>query len=172
MRAFYSTISNELDLTHVFVDQHYPVNKDINRHLLYSICAKYNISILNPKRNLGLHDGFNWAMSHLPIKPNDAIIGFDPDSSPVTPGWDKALVTALSDWRLTWASLMSPRIAARLPEIGFINHRVLDVKVWILLNAVANSICAWNAQFLTDIGGISELMRYYGHLEASMFPKL
>jgi hypothetical protein len=172
MDSFYSTISKEMDITHIFVYQHYPLDEEHNKPALFNICNKYGLTILDPQKNLGLHEGFNWALAQLPIQDEDIIIGFDGDSHPLTQGWDKAFATALEDNRLVWASLWSQRAEDRINEVGYIVHGVRNVRVFILRDAIMNSICAWNAKFLKDIGGLSELLQYYGHLEASMFPKL
>lgn len=162
-----------VDYTHIFIDQHYPMGGEENRRQLWDICRRHGVWVLDPGRNLGLHGGFNFALDHINLKDDDIVIGYDPDSKPISPGFDGALVDALRfDDKLAWTSLMSYRVIPELKERGYTERKVRHIDVWVTHRAVVNSVCAWKASFLRSVGGLIEHKHWYGHLEAPMFDRI
>lgn len=161
---------------HVMVDQHYPLDKECNRAELREICAEHGVEVIDPGRNLGLHHGFNFALRHLAPDPEDVIIAYDVDSTPVSEGWDLALVRALQgdpSKRAVWASLMNPRSARDLSERGYTVRKADGyIELWATRSPVTNSICAWRYGWLSEVGLLTEPRPFYGHLEAEMYGKL
>lgn len=171
--AYLSLRNPTIVYDHYFVDQHYPLGGTENRRELWRICCERGVNVLDPGRNLGLHGGFNWALARLPCGPEDIIIGYDPDSNPISPGFDGALIHALQlDPRLAWTSLMSGRAEPELRERGYTHRRVGHLDLWITHKPVVNSIVAWKYSFLKAVGGLSEPNQWYGGLEADMFSRM
>ena len=163
----------DVKYTHIYVDNHYPLNIEQNRAEIKRICQDNDVIILNPGRNLGLHDGFNYALKYCDIKPYDIIIGYDGDSNPISYGFDGALVHALEfDHSLGWVSLMSPRAKPEILSRGYTAKQVRHLELWLTHKAVVNSVCAFRGEFLLKTGGLKEENAIYGGLEAVMFPKL
>lgn len=180
IEAFYRTRNEGLALAgHVIVDQHYPLERDATRAEIERLAMEYNLTLLDPGRNLGLHDGFNWAMSQLPLADEDIIIGYDGDSLPSAQGWDMALVRAIEGRRsdgegtVVWSSLGNPRTLKDIRERGY-RRTTVDgyLQLWLTRTAITNSVCAWRVGWLRRVGGLSEPTAYYGHLEATMWGKL
>lgn len=169
--AYYKNAQRETQ--HVFVDHHYPLNKDQNRKELREICAQYKINVLDPGRNLGGVAGFNWALKQLPLKAGDVVLGYDPDSRPISLGFDGALQDViLLDQKINWASLMSDRSEPELNQRGYVKRMVNQIEVWRTVRPVVNSICAFRAEWLLNIGGLWQNSPLYGGLEIDTFPHL
>lgn len=170
-KRVYDSRNKDLEIEHLFLYQHYPLEKDENKKRLQEICDIYGIHWLDAGKNLGLHKGFNFVLEQLRCRLNhkDVIIGLDPDTYPLSPGWDMALVTCFQNPRVGWASLMSERAKPELLERGFDEKMIGHQKVWFTKKPVVNSICAWSWGFLNTAGGLKEPREYYGGLEADMW---
>jgi hypothetical protein len=176
LTAYRKTRNPDLPYEHVLLDQHYPVDKEANRQAVRQLCDLYDVEVLDAGRNLGLHEGFNWALRQLRLQPQDIVIAYDLDSLPLTPGWDMALVRAIAGdetGKIVWASLLNPRSEADLRARGF-DRRQIDgyLELWVTKTAVTNSICAWRYGWLQSVGFLQEPRAFYGHLEAAMFSRL
>lgn len=178
IKAFYETRNQSLHLDgHFIVDQHYPLHRDEMRETLSAIPQLYRL--LDPGRNLGLHDGFNWALAQIKPKREDIIIGYDCDSLPISQGWDMALVRAIEGRRgdrhgeVVWATLGNPRTLRDIRERGY-DEATADgyIKLMLTRTSITNSVCAWRYGWLQDVGFLQEPRAFYGHLEAAMWRKL
>lgn len=162
-----------LDYVHIFVDACYPIDEIENRRQLHKLCADNGVKVISPGRNLGLHGNFNFALNHIGFGCDDIIIAYDADSSPISPGWDRALVDALRiDPRLAWSSLLNSRSKRELAQRGYDRRFANQIELWVTKTAVVNSICAWKGSFLKSTGGLHEPNAYYGGLEVDMFPRM
>lgn len=172
MERLYST--RALEFTHVLVDQHFPLPSEAACSLnLLRLTEQYRCSYLNPGYNLGLASGFNYAVAEMRMKPEDIVIGFDPDCMPVTPGWDDALFEVLACHPdVGWASLGNDVSEREMRERGFETRAHGGSEIWLTQHAVVNSICAWRVSWLQAVGGLQEPNKYYGGLESRMFPLL
>lgn len=158
---------------HIFVDQHYPLNENENRRALWQTCCDHGISVIDPGRNLGGVNGFNYAIDRINPNPEDVIIGYDPDSFAISPGWDGALVDAIAlDPKINWTSLMSDRAKPELQSRGYDKRFVSHIEVWKTRQPVVNSVCAFRAGWLKSIGGLGQNSAWYGGLETKMFESL
>lgn len=161
-----------LTYEHIFLDQHYPLNKKTNAQELREINEQHNIKTLDAGKNLGLHEGFNYCLKQIPLKSEDVVIGYDPDSYPVTPGWDMALITAMLDKKIGWASLMAPWLDEPMKTRSIKKRFVNQVEVWIQPDPIMNSICSWQADYLLKVGGLYEKLHWYGGLEVWQWESL
>lgn len=171
--AYYNTHDPSVETVHVIVDAHWPVKYANTRAELESMCRDYKCILLDPGKNMGLANNFNWAWKQFAIPDNAGVVGYDLDCRPITKGWDRAmgeLFMAQPD--AAWISLMNPRgMAELLPcmhgEVRIGNHLAFKMK-----HPVVNSICMFRQGWLGKIGGISEYNPFYGSLEICLFPKL
>lgn len=161
----------DVETVHVFVDQHWPIDYSEFKSQVMALTEEVGGVYLDPGRNLGLTAGFNWALGQLAIPDNAGVIGYDPDSWPVTPGWDMAMCRALvSDPELAWISLWHPHADRELLEQRR-GRDLGDGKV-LVKSAVLNSVCMWSRGWLRECQGIYEKLPYYGGLEVFTFPRL
>lgn len=175
----YHRTRTEQDVSHVLVDQHYPLRKEQNREEVRAICEEFGVKIADPGKNLGLHHGFNFGLKASGAKPGDVVIALDPDSFPVTQGWDTALVRAIQvdpQRKVVWSTIMHPNCKNDILQAhkGY-DERWADerrIKMWVMRLPVMNTTCAWDVEWLLSVGGLDEPRPFYGHLEANMFSKL
>lgn len=174
--AFYATKNPLQPLRHYLLDQHYPIDKDRNRAEIRRVCEKFGVTVIDAGCNLGLHDGFNWALKKVVTPEDDIVIAYDGDSFPVGQGWDMALVRAIRgdrEQRVVWSSLGNPRTMKEIQERGYIAKKAdgyLDL--WVTKVPIVNSVCAWRIDWLRKVGFLSEPQPWYGNLESEMFAKL
>ncbi len=176
MTCLYETRNQELPVTHYMLDQHYPVNKEENRKQIAETCRYFGIKLIDAGRNLGLARGFNHVLETVKPKPGSIIIAYDPDTKPITPGWDMALVRAICgdpEQLVVWSSLIHDGVEDQLPSVTQ-EERFADgfIKMNILNQPVMNSISAFEFDWLNRVGGLSEPNSFYGGLEVSMWHKL
>ena len=125
--------------------------------------------VLSPGKNIGLHHGLNFA-----IKETGAtkMIGVDPDTWPVTKGWDTALLSALELPSVGWASLWNEHSAGEMRQRGYTESTEGGMKLWTTKAPVVNSICAFNLDWVREAGGFTEPSEFYGGLECAMWARL
>lgn len=172
---YYRTKSKEVETVHVLLDQHWPLEREKTREHLQAIAKQYGCLYIDSGRNRGLHEGFNYALSQLTIPDNAMVIGYDPDSYPVTIGWDMAMCEVfVADPRIQWLSLWHQHATRQLLHEGagmhlemIHGHRVRQVS-----RAVMNSVCGFRMGWLRRIGGLYEVLPKYGGLEVHMWPKI
>jgi hypothetical protein len=176
LRQYYATKSPKVETIHVLVDQHWPINKIACKRSLESLARDYKCVLLDPGRNLGLHDGFNWAMNQFAIPDNAGIIGYDPDSWPIQSGWDEAMCKAfMGDPTINWISLWHQHAYSQLIAEGaaYANIETINgIELQTLKRAVMNSVCMFRAGWLKSVGGLYEGNKYYGGLEVAMWEKI
>lgn len=157
------------DATVVILDQHYPMQEMTP---FWKTWAKSLGGIyLDAGKNLGLHEGLNYMCKALDMKPSDKVIGFDPDTLPQTRGWDDALLKALDLPNVGWASLWNEHSEGEMRARGYTESTEHGLDLWTTKQAVVNSICAWNLEWVYNVGGFQEPAEFYGGLECCMFPK-
>lgn len=173
-----ATRNKELPYIHVLVDQKYPLPAHRPAWTLPVDSIPTTVLVVCPGRNLGLAKGFNLALSEIEktygaFREEDYIIGYDGDSYPISPGWDMALITALSaDPRVVWASLMHKRAEIELAERGYTERMANQVRMWVAHRPCVNSVCAFKASWLKSIGGFIEPQEFYGGLECALWQKM
>jgi hypothetical protein len=69
-----------------------------------------NATVIQVEKNIGGHGGFNLGVEYLAnkyaLKDNDLILGYDPDSNPITGGWLRAMQKVMdNDVRINNCSL-------------------------------------------------------------------
>jgi GT2 family glycosyltransferase len=177
---FYATKNPSLEIEkHMIVDQHYPLDYPSVKKKLHELEKNYPVIVVDPGKNLGLHGGFNWALTQLKPGPDDIIIGYDGDSYPISSGWDMALTRAILSPRsdghgqVVWSTLGNTRSISDARLRGY--DRVMAdgfIELMLVHAAVTNSICAWRYDWLESVGFLDEPLDFYGHLETCMWQKL
>jgi hypothetical protein len=91
---------------HALVDNEYPLNKEEYKKTIKRLCDKYNCTLLEPKRNLGLKQGGVWVLDQIKFKEDDKIMFYDSNTYPLTKNFDKALFDII-DGKNIIASLLT-----------------------------------------------------------------
>jgi len=176
LAQYHATRHGGVEYRHLFLNQHYPLNKKENEERLREICSTGGVEWLDAGGNLGLHGGFNWVLNKINVQPGDLVIGYDPDSWPISSGWDMALLTAVRDPRVGWASLWGPWVDQDMADRkakGLLDRiDVGHIETWAIRAPIMNSVCAFRGDFLKASGGLHENYHWYGTLEIAMWSHL
>ena len=153
------------------LNQHYPLpsHKEFQEGLI-ALSEKYNFTLFDEGKNLGLSAGLNYLIDKL--NNDDIVIGLDPDSLPATVGWDLAMVDLFKDPTIVWTSLANAHSFGEMSERGFSTEMNNGYKIRVPHKPVVNSICAWRVSWLRSNGGIKEPNKYYGGLECATWRKV
>lgn len=155
------------DIDWLLVDNHYP---EISDGFWASWAKELGAEYLDPGRNLGLHHGLNFALTAVNADRADLMLGVDPDTRPLTDGWDDALMQALAIPDVGWASLGNDHSEGEMRIRGFSESQESGLRLFTTKTAVVNSICGFKLSWVKDVGGFQEPSAYYGGVEGMMFP--
>lgn len=173
LQRFWETFGiPESQYTHVFVDQHYPRDREETLAWLEELKARGNSIVVDPGENLGLQRGVNFALSKIALQPNDIVFFYDPDMFPLTPNWGTAMRTVFQDDRFWWLSSYNCHTERETTERGFDDMEVFGHRIRKTHCAVVNSVSALRGEFLLKIGGAHEPNPFYGGFEIAMYAKL
>ena len=156
-----------METKHILVDHHWPIDPWTTRHSILMLAEKYNMTVITPYKNLGGHGGFSWALRQLPLRHEDYVICYDSDSNPLTLGWDHAMRRVLDiDPTIGYLSLMPEGIQSR---DDWSKEMISLFEVWTPGTVDMFNVTMFRASFLAKTGGIvSDLTKYYGHIEVAM----
>lgn len=124
---------------------------------------KYQYSLFDNGYNMGLHDGFNFLLKYVTTT---HVIGLDPDTLPMTKGFDLELLKHGQDPRNVWVSCFNTHSFSEMRNPTFENGLIISS------HAVVNSICLWQCDWLRRSGGVQEPTKLYGGLEIWMWKYL
>lgn len=156
---------------HVLVDQHWPIEYSFWRSQLERIARRFGCELVDPGENLGLHRGFNFALDSVAWPDTGGVIGYDPDSYPVTQGWDRLLAEEfVRDSNAVWLSAWHQHARRQVVEEGA--GEEIRPGTWRVKRPVMNSICMFRMGWLRRVGGLYEQNALYGGLECDMWPKI
>jgi hypothetical protein len=129
IEQYYKTKHPEVETNHILVDQHWPINYSKQKRALELIAKKFGCQLLDPGKNLGLHEGFNWAWRQQAIPDNAMVIGYDPDSWPLDDGWDMAMAKAfVGSERIEWLSLWHTHCERQVFERRFRRNSLCTIR--------------------------------------------
>lgn len=151
----------------IIVDNHYPVN--VPEGFWKRIAQELGGVYFDPGRNLGLHEGLNYALREVQATRDDVALIMDPDTKPYTPGWDTGLLKALEIPTVGWASLYNNHSDMEMRKRGFVQSHENGLALWTTCEAVVNSVCGFKLDWVLDCGGFQEPSPFYGGLESMMF---
>lgn len=152
----------------LILDNHYPLNPPDWKAWAKRLKGEY----LDAGRNLGLHNGLNMMLRTVGATGSDQMIGYDPDTCPLTEAWDVALFAALQLPNVGWASLGNRHSESEMTARGYTETKELGMNIWTTKAPVVNSICAFNLDWVLSCGGFQEPTEYYGGLECAMWNHL
>lgn len=165
-----STVPKE-STRRIFLDQHYPLDRENNIKKITELCAKHNFEMYDSLMDRGLHKGFNYLTSMLPLEDDDLILLYDPDTYVDRRGFDSAMANVLnSDSEIQYVSSWHNPIEAthgnrvrghfRKSSMEF-DYFVPDIgPEWEMMSL---SMHRWS--FIKSIGGFKQPREYYGFLE-------
>jgi hypothetical protein len=172
MKQIYATIG-DIKFEHHILQQHYPIAKDLNDRLLYTLFDHYDCNVHDLGKNIGLSGGYNYLINRLNLKDDDLVIGTDLDVYPVTQGWGEALKrVAEADTNVGWISLQNQHSARELQERGYTPHNIGGVLCHEGHQACVQSIIGWTGRSLLGMGKLEENNQWYGGMESRSFPRL
>lgn len=155
------------------LDDCWPLNKKQNERLLELFLTRWpGTKLVRSPKNLGLHEGWNYLCSQMPLEDDDIILGVSPDSCP-SRSWDLAMKEVLEVAPdLAWVGSCSEAISLT-PGVEWETRYISGHAVLIPINAPTMwHSMAFRWKVLKEIGGFSEPCNYYGHLETAMWNKL
>jgi hypothetical protein len=166
------TKSPNTELEHYFLYHYYPIDEENNKRQLKRIADENGLIWLDPGKNLGCTNGHNWAQdNHIHA---DYLMGYDPDSCPITNGWDEDLMKVISHPSIGWAALSSEGTPNELKERARLIHEetingvecyICDVPMMLTCGIIKQS-------WVDTAGGMLPKTNYYGGTECYMWPYL
>lgn len=150
----------------LLLDNNYPLLKD--KEYIKEICKKYGFEYHNVGYNLGLHEGYNYLIKHLP-KDCTSFIAYDGDSYPITLDWHIPLLKLHNDPLVVWSSLYNYHSYGEMDQRSYRNEVIQGYNCRVPLAPVVNSICAFKTAWIKAVGGLQEPSKYYGGLEVAMW---
>jgi hypothetical protein len=178
LEFFKETVTGNIE-AHYLLDQHYPLHHSspiftaqYNSQWLRDVAHRYGFVYRDVGKNLGYHFGINEIAMNIPeISDEDILINYDPDSMPLTYGWDEAIRKAFEhNPHLVTVGLVNQVIEAELQERGYNEHVYDGLRVRYPHRAGVMSIIAWKAGFIRKVGGLKEPCALYGGIEGEMWP--
>lgn len=161
---------------HYILDQHYPLpSKAQNSERIKNICIYYGLKYLNAGKNLGYHEGINWAIEQMDLADGDVVVNFDQDAQ--IAGGSEAWLCAIFrsffvDKTLACVGINNETIDRELKERGFFDESKNYLVMRFMKAPVVMSIIAWQVGFIREVGGLKENTLHYGGVEAVMWPYL
>ena len=156
------------------IDDCWPLNRQSNLDGLEVLRRRWpNLKVITNPKNLGIHEGLNYACSQLPLVAGDILVISAPDSVPLQKGWDEALVKVLEGHaRIAYVGANSYAID-ETPGVEWIYRKVNGVGIKIASNRPAMfHTTAWKWDFIKKVGGFTQPCAYYGHIESAMYSRL
>lgn len=159
--------------THVFVDQCYPLRHDeVRAEILKQVASiPCNTVLLSPGRNMGLHQGFNYAIETQKIADDDIVIGYDADEHPTHEGWLTAMLDVFrADPDCGWLSIGGPQAIEFMNNNGCNRTKVAGHNVWRPPYPLVNHVTGFRGKAIREVGPFREPFEYYGGIESEMQP--
>lgn len=162
-----------LDVNWRILQNHYPINEQLNDKLLQVLFEHNGISVYDAGQNLGLSGGLNYLLSTIPLQDDDIVLATDLDVWPVTSNWGQAIVDVLrADSSVGWVSLQNQHSKKELAERGFTIHSIGGHVCYEGHTPCVQSIIGWSAKSLKGLGELKEQQHYYGGGEVTNHPRL
>lgn len=175
LTQYYKTKSPVTEVTHVLVNHHWPISSAKFEQEIAEISKEFGCILLDPGKNLGLARGYNWAVSQMKVPDDALVVGYDPDSYPMTPGWDWAALEVMNAVpSIGWVSLMHVHANTELYERrkGDASRFIKGIQITPINAACMNSVCGIRGAFFNHHGGFQEVNPLYGGLEVHTYPKV
>jgi GT2 family glycosyltransferase len=163
-----------IDCPIYILDDHWPLNRAANLEKLEWVKKRWpQVVVVTAPHNMGIHHGFNYLCSQMPLEEDDLILVSAPDSCPLEKGWDQAMVTVLSAAPdLVYVGTNSEAID-KTPDMNWAFGYINGVKFKGARDRPAmfhSTGFKWS--FLKSVGGFDQPTTHYGHLESVMWQKM
>ena len=158
-------------LQHIIIDNHYPINKAANRDRIRCLANEYGCLYIDSGRDLGLHDGVNNAMKQLATEKDHIWIGCDPDDSLDAKSIQAIREVMTYDRSIAVAALSFSVINERFQQGKLREETIAGHKVWAHPDVEMFNISGMDMGFLKEVGGFHQHFKYYGGLEAALYPE-
>lgn len=151
----------------VVTDNHYPMNREQNRKELMRIALKHGALFFDSGGDIGAAQSFNQVTNTLPLLDHDYVLGYDPDSWALNPGFDREMSEVLDHYPdLAYVSLTNPDVTFKNPEIVW-EHRP---RVSVITNRPEMmNVTMFRWSWLKKIGGLEQVCKYYGFMEGKLW---
>lgn len=172
MRASFKRVDETIglrkeDYTRVFVDNHWPVDREAVLELLTER-ETIGDTVLRPDKNLGLAGGFNYAFKEMNMQKSDTIFLVDPDNFPKEHGWGYAYKKVLENPKVGWVTVMSTNAFNDMSPKPHTEEVIEGYNCYVLGAPIINSMCALKGEFILKFGA-NEYNPYYGSFECNMW---
>src|SRR6267154_2065348 len=155
---------------HVIIDNHYPIQKTKNHENIRSLANEFGCTYVDSGKDLGLHRGINHAAVVLGVKPDDVVIGCDPDDRPSDGFVEATRDVMTADKSIAVLALMFWVIDQRLEQgVAFKKETIAGREVLIHPSIEMWNICGFNWGLVTSMGGLNQTRPYYGGLESALY---
>ncbi len=160
---------------HWWTDNHYPLNKEVNRRIARQLCRSLGVNTLDSYGDFGAATAFNTAMQPLGIDSNTIVLGLDPDATIQGPAdsFTKAADLLESNEQLAWISLEVPGLRDRIDQhklTGKFHVCPVTSTQWFEPDRIdALDVTVWSGEFLVAARGVHQQHRYYGQMEEPMY---
>lgn len=160
---------------HFWVDNHYPLNREANRAVIYGMRTALNITKIDVQGDHGQAENFNRAFPHFGLDDGDYLVGIDPDAYIEGPPDTLMRCVRLLEAqpRLAWVSLEmdrtreAMRMHLRGGKMRFCPTTGLEVFEPLPGQPDAIDITVWRGSFLRAVG-LRQRLNYYGEAELAM----
>lgn len=156
---------------HIIVDNHYPVQKAINREYIRELCRKYGATYVDSGGDLGLHGGVNYAMRLVGVKSDDFYVGCDPDDRPST-GALKAIFDVMeADPKVAVCALNFFVIPWKMKDHGLVMQEevIAGHNVWVHPGVEMWNVAGFNMPLVHKLGGFWQPNAFYGGIEVALY---
>lgn len=161
-----------LDCETWVLDDFWPLDREQNLRGMEKLKTRWpNLKIVHAPENLGIHNGFNYLTSKMPLNQSDFIIQTAPDTVPITRGWDDALVRVLKNAEdIAYVSQSSDNVRGT-PNILWEMRKVDGLNVMHPTGPAIFQSLGFKWSFLSAIGGFWEPCSHYGYIEGYLYHK-
>lgn len=163
-------ISFPIGFTHIVIDGHYPIDKDVNRIKIQNLCKKYHCRYLDPGQDLGLHENLNYAVNTCNIGANDIFVCCDPDDFPEPGSIDLLAKVIETDRSIAVLGLSFDLIQARIQQGTLQLRQAGPHLVYYHPTVEMFKTVAFNMRFIHSMPGkFKEERAYYGGIESYLY---
>lgn len=159
---------NAIPYFHIILDNHYPVDKQVNRAEIMTLSQRYGCHYHDNGRDLGLHGSLNEAIKHYRIEDDDLVITCDPDDRPEPGSLDYLALVMKEDPTLAMLALNFFVIEERFKSGVLTEKQVGSFTVGYHPSIDMVNVCAYRMSFIHSIGGFKQPFNYYGGLEHAL----
>jgi len=160
-------------IPYYLVNCHWPVDKAESSKKLQAISNKYEIPILDPGKNLGVHGGWNYVIKELGLDGGDVLVGVDPDGRAQSSNWAHALMDVFNERpEMYYGTCNDDRYYKFGWHMCSHDHQTESgIRYLTFSRVVAWSLGGFDIGWVKRIGGLNQVSKYYGGIEDYVYNK-